>query len=582
MDRKSEGSDRPHPTFFKSVRNYFREYCNCSSIHGFRYFGEKRTYFERPAAQLISRPHMRYFEALTLILTSSLPYTKFNAFFIIKMFLFLFFVRVWWFIVFSMTLAGCVIAIMEVYKKWVRSPVIVSFATRETPIYSIPFPAVTICPQAKSIQSLYNHTLMMRKHIEKKPLTEREQKLLDYMGLICDKNRIVKFSDTPIFTEKFYEVLEEIGRIEMFLGCEYMGEVQECHDIFKPIITDEGICFSFNMMDRSEIYDDNVVFYKNFNEMENLTGNTWSMEDHYSNEAGLYPYPRRALLAGAKNSLNLLLLTSKSHTDSSCKESLNGFKVTLHIPMRVPRPSQQYFRVPLNQVLTAAVQPVMITTSDSVKSYKPARRECYFPSEKKLKYFKIYTALNCKFECLTNYTLYYCGCVNYFMPRDNNTDICGIGNLSCMEEAEKRLQLGSLHNKLDKLSRRHNRSEDGEELRDCDCMPMCTDLSYDVDISQSDWYWLDYERAFSKDGELGFEKDEFHLSRLTLYFKSTRFITSQRHELYGPTDFLANFGGLLGLFTGFSVLSLMEAIYFLTVRLCCNSKLYGYWAGPES
>jgi hypothetical protein len=33
--------------FFKNVRNYFREYCTCTSIHGFRYFGEKRTIFER-------------------------------------------------------------------------------------------------------------------------------------------------------------------------------------------------------------------------------------------------------------------------------------------------------------------------------------------------------------------------------------------------------------------------------------------------------------------------------------------------------------------------------------------------------
>ncbi|KAJ8964641.1 hypothetical protein NQ317_009049 [Molorchus minor] len=73
----------------------------------------------------------------------------------------------------------------------------------------------------------------------------------------------------------------------------------------------------------------------------------------------------------------------------------------------------------------------------------------------------------------------------------------------------------------------------------------------------------------------------YYLSRLILAFKSTRFITSQRHELYGPTDFLANFGGLLGLFTGFSILSLMEAIYFLTVRICCNRRLYGYWAGRD-
>lgn len=37
----------PERSFWKSIRNYFRQYCVCSSIHGFRYFGEKRTHFER-------------------------------------------------------------------------------------------------------------------------------------------------------------------------------------------------------------------------------------------------------------------------------------------------------------------------------------------------------------------------------------------------------------------------------------------------------------------------------------------------------------------------------------------------------
>lgn len=71
------------------------------------------------------------------------------------------------------------------------------------------------------------------------------------------------------------------------------------------------------------------------------------------------------------------------------------------------------------------------------------------------------------------------------------------------------------------------------------------------------------------------------MSHLQVFFKSNQFITSERNELYGPTDFAANVGGLLGLFTGFSVLSLVELIYFLTLRIFCNIKLYGvkYWYG---
>lgn len=65
------------------------------------------------------------------------------------------------------------------------------------------------------------------------------------------------------------------------------------------------------------------------------------------------------------------------------------------------------------------------------------------------------------------------------------------------------------------------------------------------------------------------------MTRVNIFFKDTQFITSRRSELYGPTDFLANCGGLLGVFLGCSFLSLFEIFYFLTLRLWCNIKMHG-------
>ncbi|XP_061710717.1 pickpocket protein 28-like [Cydia pomonella] len=61
-------------------------------------------------------------------------------------------------------------------------------------------------------------------------------------------------------------------------------------------------------------------------------------------------------------------------------------------------------------------------------------------------------------------------------------------------------------------------------------------------------------------------------SRLEIYFKEPRFVSMRRSELFGLTDFLANCGGLLGLFLGFSFLSLVEIFYFCTLRLWCTLK----------
>lgn len=53
---------------------------------------------------------------------------------------------------------------------------------------------------------------------------------------------------------------------------------------------------------------------------------------------------------------------------------------------------------------------------------------------------------------------------------------------------------------------------------------------------------------------------------IMLFFKEDQFIALKRAELFGITDFIANCGGLLGLFMGVSLLSIVEIIYFCTIR----------------
>lgn len=84
------------------------------------------------------------------------------------------FYRIWWFVIFGMALSVCSISIYAVYKKWDTSPVIVTFATRGTPMYSIPFPAVTVCPESKSIQNLFNFTRILQKKEDRIGLSDLE------------------------------------------------------------------------------------------------------------------------------------------------------------------------------------------------------------------------------------------------------------------------------------------------------------------------------------------------------------------------------------------------------------------------
>lgn len=55
-----------------------------------------------------------------------------------------------------------------------NSPVIVTFATTQTPIWNIPFPAITICPEVKSQKNLFNYTDIYLKKEHGEELTEKE------------------------------------------------------------------------------------------------------------------------------------------------------------------------------------------------------------------------------------------------------------------------------------------------------------------------------------------------------------------------------------------------------------------------
>ncbi|CAG9863466.1 unnamed protein product [Phyllotreta striolata] len=530
---------RPNKLLCKNARNYFKEYCNNSSIHGFKYFGENRSYFE----------------------------------------------RIWWFVVFVITLCIALYSIMQVYQKWIKSPVIVTFSTMETPIYTIPFPSVTICPESKTAQYLYSHQKVVNDFFFNRNVSDEDLENLRYMGLICERDLAIEYPDNEFITDEIYSKLDSLSPSMPMFYCQFMGKDYPCDELFTKVFTEEGLCYTFNTADNSDIYRENVYFHSlskvNHSKLE------WSLEEGYSKDAGLKTYPRRALLSDITNSLIVNVLFTHLDLDKTCKKGNQGLKVALHTATRIPRMAHEYFRVPLDEVVIAGVTPNMIRTNSRLEYYDVSQRHCYFSYEKHLKYFKIYTPKNCRMECVANYTLYYCGCVPFYMPRENSTNICGLGSFDCAQFAEQSFQSRSLRNDLgETLESLDNKDwpHEGEffagDLPDCECLPLCSDLTYNVETSQSKWNWLESFPKRNSSAVL-MKMLAARRSKLILYMKPSDFIFSERNELYGPLDFLANFGGLLGLFTGFSMLSVMEALYFFTLRMFCNVRIYGHWSGKD-
>lgn len=78
----------------------------------------------------------------------------------------------------------------------------------------------------------------------------------------------------------------------------------------------------------------------------------------------------------------------------------------------------EYFFVPAKGQTYMAIEPHLMDTSEALRDYNPEKRHCFFPSERRLAYFATYSQDNCNLECLANYTLNACGCVEYYMPSE--------------------------------------------------------------------------------------------------------------------------------------------------------------------
>lgn len=59
-------------------------------------------------------------------------------------------------------------------------------------------------------------------------------------------------------------------------------------------------------------------------------------------------------------------------------------------------------------------------------------------------------------------------------------------------------------------------------------------------------------------------------SMTTFYLADDEFIVYRRFANFGNVNLVANIGGLLGLFLGVSVLSVVEVFYFFVIRLINN------------
>lgn len=176
--------------------------------------------------------------------------------------------------------------------------------------------------------------------------------------------------------EKFYRVAKRYAPTlnDVLQDCSWRRYSRPCSELFNEVLTDDGICFSFNLLNASELYNEAML-----NEHYPLTRH--NNPSYYWN--GKIPanltedmiYPRRVLIGSEGLRFQLNLPTKDK--DYVCSGPVQSFKIQLHSSADHPQMHQYFYRIPMQHDIVMAVHPnIMNSTDQLIQNYDKERRQC--------------------------------------------------------------------------------------------------------------------------------------------------------------------------------------------------------------
>ncbi|KAK2720461.1 hypothetical protein QYM36_004368, partial [Artemia franciscana] len=216
--------------------------------------------------------------------------------------------------------------------------------------------------------------------------------------------------------------------------------------------------------------------------------------------------------------------------------------------------------------LYTAITPAITSTEPRVESADLPLEKlmCRFNSFK-LKWLPTYTSASCLLECETEAMMKICGCRPFYYPVSSNLKSCNLRGYPCLANVTMMIRRLEIQ---------------------CGCEDACDNIIYHVELSHAvfpgyGFYNGGFLESIKNIGNASSDKlEKFsnrtynseNLSRLHFFYKDAYVIHYIRDLRLAWEDFIASTGGLLGLGTGFSLLSGVELIYFFTVKWYSKHK----------
>ncbi|XP_041356667.1 acid-sensing ion channel 1A-like [Gigantopelta aegis] len=359
------------------------------------------------------------------------------------------------------------------------------------------FPAVTICNQCP-----LNATALGMDPVMTNFFLSKTQ--LKYFSTPIDWNNTTKYGDFYTTEHSVDWWREKSGKFDQLARmCTFHGKSMPCSEIFKPVFTEMGLCYTFN---------------GNANNKRNvsLSGADNNLVVILAVEQDQYVYNEQ-MSAGYK----ILLHDPEDHPDSVTTGILAAPGFSTYVSM-----TKTSFKLLPSPFKAFGGSECIDTTSASFKNT--------------LKYHKHYTYEHCLLECAADFLFEQCGCV---MPNDPPLGpIC-----SLKDQSECYIPWLSFT--------RTNATAQAT----CRCNKVCSYSKYSVQVSTAGFPSLLWNRLLVSEKMVpNGEYAKNNALELRIFYDQMMIETVEQVPVYKTATIVANLGGQMGICLGASILTLTE------------------------
>ncbi|XP_063627574.1 sodium channel protein Nach-like isoform X3 [Cydia splendana] len=478
--------------------------------------------------------------------------------------------RVFWIILTALTYGAVIYMLMNIWKATLSNPLIVTMDSSTYPIAEIDFPAVALCNINRiSMKAVKKGAAEIYQNKKKKhpnaTLNDFEWymlqagRLLDYSYNETLRLRLLKFATQN--AEASHKIIEGMERLapsceEMLLRCSWNGQEVNCSHIFTTRRTILGHCCAFNY----------VLQYNSMgrpDKSKNVIANVMRQK-----QAGMH----RGLI---------VVLDPLLEDYAYPLRNVEGFDIFLFDPTHFADPSGgrvlQRLSEP-NEVTVLELRSVKQIATAEVRKYPLSTRKCLFHDEVPEHFGNMYSYSACIARCRIKTIRSLCKCTPYFLPAGNNGEtVCSLMDLWCLNKYREKLLYFYPFNSNAKIGLEMERLD---SLNCPECLPDCELTKHSTKSSVFPFRDRGLgDQPVLPDIAKGLNVTESsNLAMVYIYQPTNDGVLDRLDVVSYWYEILSNIGGFAGILVGFSIISVVEIIYYFVVRfiqvLCSNWKLY--------